>query len=245
MHAAVSNSKFKALRRNCSFTATLPLQQLFLVEANPENLLLCCHPNIFVAVQESQVVKNSTSDYHSTTVSIWAYQDPPVAVMSISGAIVSSADVLQLCQQTWKLQHTFKSDPNKSGIPPEFAQVEAELDGLTKALSSILEAIDEDQSLLQNASFAAKKAAIMILESCQRTLHELEIFVASYQDVRKVTRPDGSRTIERQWRPIFIRNYMTTIWTNEGGNIYDLKDILILHSESMIFFYEALTWYVL
>lgn len=158
--------------------------------------------------------------------------------MSTTLAVVSTGDVLQLCQQTWKLQYTFKAERNR--VPKEFADIAAELESLTKALNAISEILNEDQSLLMAANFATKRAAILVLESCQRTLHELEIFVASYQDVKKVTRVDGSRIIERQWRPIFLRNYSSTIWTNDGGDIEDLMNVLGLHTQSMVFFYEAM-----
>jgi hypothetical protein len=158
--------------------------------------------------------------------------------MASGGYVVAAGDILVLSQQAWKLQTTFKTD--KPEIPREFGEVEQELGNLTKALNSVSEFLDEDQSLLLQSSLGTKKATISILENCQKTLEELDLFTTSYQDVKRITLPNGSRSIQRQWRPTFLKNYDTTIWTNEGGDVKDLRRILALHTEALNLFGEGL-----
>lgn len=159
----------------------------------------------------------------------------------MSQSPVSVGDILMLSQLAWRLTCSFTA--GQTGAPADFADVENELKALTKSLNTICETLDEDGSLLARANLGTRRGTLVILTNCQRTLEDLDIFVNSYQDVKKVAQPGGGKVIQRSWRPFFLKNYQTILWTTEGGDIHALRSILSLHSQSITITFEALQSY--
>ena len=143
-----------------------------------------------------------------------------------------------LSQLAWRLTCSFTA--GQTDTPADFVDVENELKDLTKSLNIISETLDEDGSLLARANQSTRRGTLSILANCQRTLEDLEIFVNSYQDVKKVTQPEGGKIVQRSWRPVFLKNYRTILWTTEGGDICSLRSILSLHTQSITIAFEAL-----
>ena len=143
-----------------------------------------------------------------------------------------------ISQLAWKLTCAFTA--GRASAPAQFQEVENELKGLTNALGMLAESLDEDGGLLARADDKTRDGMISILSCCSQSLDDLDTFVNSYQDIRRVEQPGGGKAVQRSWRSFFLKNYKTIIWTTEGGNIQSLRNMLAMHTQSISLAMDAL-----
>lgn len=143
----------------------------------------------------------------------------------------SIGDILMLSQTAWRIGRAFTQ--GKKSAPAEFAEVEREADGLSEALQLVAETLNADGSILDKAEDATKSAVTTILDSAQRTLSDLESFVARYRIIKP-------QTGERAWSELVLANYKTLKWTTEGGDITALRDMLNMHTSTINLTMQAL-----
>ena len=136
-----------------------------------------------------------------------------------------------LSQSAWRIGRAFTQ--GKKSAPAEFAEVEREADGLSEALQLVAETLNSDCSILDKAEDTTKFAVATILDSAQRTLSDLESFVARYRIIK-------SQTGERSWSDLVLANYKTLKWTTEGGDITALRDMLNMHTSTINLTMQAL-----
>jgi len=144
----------------------------------------------------------------------------------------SIGDILMLSQVAWRTGRAFTS--GKASAPRDFLHVEAELNGIAKALKFLAEALlsDGPEQLIQQTEPYIQNCLATILLACRRTLDDLESLIDQYQVIRK-NRTSGGYTVERSWSELVVQQYSTMIWTTEGGNIQDLRDLLHIHMASI------------
>lgn len=136
-----------------------------------------------------------------------------------------------LSQTAWRVGRAFT--PGKKIVPVEFAEVEREAERLSEALRIVAETLSSNSSILDNAEDTTRSAVSTILDSAQRTLDDLESFVARY----RTTKPGSG---ERSWSDLVITNYKTLKWTAEGGDISALRDLLYVHTNTINITMQAL-----
>jgi hypothetical protein len=136
-----------------------------------------------------------------------------------------------LSQTAWRVGRAFT--PGKKIVPVEFAEVEREAERLSEALRVVAETLSSNASILDNAEDTTRSAVSTILDSAQRTLDDLESFVARY----RTTKPGSG---ERSWSDLVITNYKTLKWTAEGGGISALRDLLYVHTNTINITMQAL-----
>ena len=130
----------------------------------------------------------------------------PTGTMAV---IPSVGDILMLSQTAWRMGRAFTQ--GTKSVPAEFAEVEREADRLSEAIRIVAETLNSNAMLLDQADDITKTALSAILNSAQRTLEDLESFVARY----RIVKPHG----ERSWSDLVLENYKTIKWTTEGGSI--------------------------
>lgn len=143
----------------------------------------------------------------------------------------SVGDILMLSQTAWRIGRAFTQ--GKKSAPAEFAEVEREADGLSEALQLVAETLNSNGSILDKAEDTTKSAVSTILDSAQRTLSDLESFVARYRIIKP-------QTGERSWSELVLTNYKTIKWTTEGGDISALRDMLNMHTSTINLTMQAL-----
>jgi hypothetical protein len=154
-------------------------------------------------------------------------------------SIPSVGDILLLSQLAWKIGRAFTA--GRKGAPPEFLEVETEINGLAKALKLLAEALfnEADGELLRQADPETQHGVAAILASCQRTVHDLDSLMDQYQVIKKHRTPGGF-AIERSWSDLVLAQYQTMTWTAEGGNIRNLRNMLRMHTSSLTLTMQAL-----
>jgi len=154
----------------------------------------------------------------------------------------SIGDVLMFSQVAWRTGRAFTS--GRSTTPKEFHQVEVELHSVAKALKFLAETLLSDgvEQFIHQADSATQTGLANVLHSCKRTLDDLESLIDQYQVIKK-NRTSGGYTVERSWSDLVIQNYTSMMWTTEGGNIHDLRDLLHLHAASISLVRQALQRY--
>ena len=145
--------------------------------------------------------------------------------------IPSVGDILMLSQTAWSVGRAFT--PGKKIVPVEFTEVEREAERLSEALRVVAETLSSNASILDKAEDATRSAISTILDSSQRTLDDLESFVARYRTIKPGTG-------ERSWSDLVITNYKTLKWTAEGGGISALRDLLYVHTNTINMTMQAL-----
>jgi hypothetical protein len=135
-----------------------------------------------------------------------------------------------LSQTAWKLGRAFTK--GKKGVPAEFSEVEREADRLSEALRVVAETLNSNASLLLDKAEDVT-ALSSVLDSAQRTLEDLESFIARY----RIVKPE---TGERSWSDLVLTNYKTIMWTTEGGDISALRDMLHVHTNNINLTMQAL-----
>ncbi|KAF2093913.1 hypothetical protein NA57DRAFT_47393 [Rhizodiscina lignyota] len=162
--------------------------------------------------------------------------------------IPSIGDILMLSQIAWKIGRAFTA--GRRGAPPEFLDIETEVNGLATSLKRLVEVLfndDQDngdvgtgEGLLAQADRRTRLGMATILMSCQRTLQDLDSLVTQYQDVKTFRTSGGATIKDKGWSEVVLRSYTTMMWTAEGGNIVDLRDMLHLHTSTVILTIQAL-----
>ncbi|MCJ1417399.1 hypothetical protein MMC32_003743 [Xylographa parallela] len=149
----------------------------------------------------------------------------------------SIGDILMLSQLAWKIGCAFTA--GRAGAPAQFQEVENELKSLTTAITLLAESLDEDGSLLARADERTQEGLDKILGCCRQTLDDLDSFVIQYQEVR---RPDeaGGLATRKTWRAVLLKNYKKIMWTTEGGSIQSLRNMLVMHTQSISLTMQAL-----
>ena len=142
-----------------------------------------------------------------------------------------------LSQLAWKIGCAFTA--GRAGAPAQFQEVENELKSLTTAITLLAESLDEDGSLLARADERTQEGLDKILGCCRQTLDDLDSFVIQYQEVR---RPDeaGGLATRKTWRAVLLKNYKKIMWTTEGGSIQSLRNMLVMHTQSISLTMQAL-----
>lgn len=148
-------------------------------------------------------------------------------------------DILMLSQKAWKIGRTFAAC--QKDAPAELRYVEVEIGGLAKALKRLAEELhtEPEQDLLRNSDQRTQNGIDTVLDFCQRTVNDLDSLVDQYQVIKK-HRTIGGFAIERAWSDLVLSEYKTIIWTTEGGNLTDLRDLLQTHTSSVTALIQAL-----
>ncbi|KAF2087016.1 hypothetical protein K490DRAFT_43232 [Saccharata proteae CBS 121410] len=153
--------------------------------------------------------------------------------------VPSIGDILMLSQLAWKIGRSFTS--GRSGAPTAFLQVEAEINGLAKALKLFAEALfaDTHDNPLDRAGQDTQNAVGTIILSSKQSLQDLDSLVEQYQVIKK-HRTSGGFSIERSWSDLVLSSYRKMIWTTEGGNIEGLRDTLHMHTSTITLVMQAM-----
>lgn len=154
----------------------------------------------------------------------------------------SNGDVLKLSQVAWKVGRAFTADQKIA--PIEFKDVETKLSALAKALKGLAEAlhIDVESRFIAEADEDIQHGIKLVLESCTRTVNDLDSLVDHNQVIKK-HRTVGGFAIERTWSDLVFSKYETMIWTPEGGDLHTLQELLHMHTTSMSLLLHALQRY--
>jgi len=153
--------------------------------------------------------------------------------------VPSVGDILILSQVAWRIGRAFTA--GRKNAPAEFHEVEAEVNGMAKALKVLAETMfaESDNGLLKQADQEIQESLATILTSCQRTVQDLDSLMDQYQIVKK-TRTQGGFVVERSWSDLVVTQYQTMIWTTEGGDIQHLRFLLKMHTSSVSLIKQAL-----
>ncbi|KAF2666240.1 hypothetical protein BT63DRAFT_416639 [Microthyrium microscopicum] len=158
---------------------------------------------------------------------------PRSPIVTTMNSPPSIGDVLNLSQCAWRTGRAFNSGSRsgQANLPTTFLEIEEELNRLAKALKRFAEFLVHEniESLISGADPAAQDGLGVILTSCKRTLEDLSTLVDTHQATRRNT-VTGGYTIERIWNPAFLANHHALVWTVNGGSIYDLYEMLRMHS---------------
>jgi hypothetical protein len=148
-------------------------------------------------------------------------------------------DLLMLSQVAWRIGRAFAS--GQKNAPVEFQEVETEISNLAKALKQLAEALhaEGENGLIHEAGEDIQQDIGYILESCKRTVNDLDSLVDHNQVIKK-HRTVGGFAIERSWSNLVLAEYMTMMWTAEGGGLYNLRDLIHMHTSSITLLIQAL-----
>jgi hypothetical protein len=144
-----------------------------------------------------------------------------------------------LSQVAWKIGRAFSAC--RKNAPAEFQDVETEIGGLAKALKLLAETLhaESERDLFQSADREIQDGIGTILNSCQRTVNDLDSLIDQYQVIKK-HRTVGGFAIERSWSDLVLAEYKTILWTTDGGNLHNLRDLLQMYTNSMTVLMQAL-----
>jgi hypothetical protein len=153
--------------------------------------------------------------------------------------VPSIGDILVLSQKAWKIGRTFSAC--QKDAPVELQYIETEIGSLAKALTSLAETLHAESGgeLFLGADQEIQDGISSILRSCQRTVDDLDSLIDQYQVIKR-HRTVGGFAIERSWSDLVLASYSTMIWTTEGGNLANLREILQMHTSSINILTEAL-----
>ncbi|KAF1957419.1 hypothetical protein CC80DRAFT_592688 [Byssothecium circinans] len=144
---------------------------------------------------------------------------------------LSIGDILMLSQTAWKLGRTFSA--GRKNAPPEFLEVEAEVNGLAKALKLLAETMfSEEVDQLKDAEKDVQVGFAAMLSSCRQTVQDLDSLTDQYQDIKK-SKTNGGFTVERSWSELVVAQYQTMMWTTDGGDIKALRRMLRTHTSTL------------
>jgi hypothetical protein len=157
--------------------------------------------------------------------------------------IPSIGDVLMLSQVAWRTGRAFSS--GRKTTPREFIQIDAELNGVAKALKLLAETLfaDPTEAILSQVDKRTQSGIAVIILSCKRTLEDLESLIDQYQVIKK-NPTAGGYTVERSWSDLVVMNYQHMMWTSEGGTIHQLREILRMHTATISLVRQALQRYI-
>jgi hypothetical protein len=153
--------------------------------------------------------------------------------------VPNTGDILILSQVAWKIGRSFSA--GQKNAPLEFKEVETEIGGLARALKQLANALhaEADGNLIREAADHVQHGIQVILESCRRTVSDLDSLVDHNQVIKK-HRTVGGFAIERTWSDLVLSDYATMIWTTEGGDLHSLRDLLRMHTTFITLLVQAL-----
>jgi hypothetical protein len=154
-------------------------------------------------------------------------------------AVPNKGDILILSQVAWKIGRSFSA--GQKSAPLEFKEVETEISGLARALKQLANVLhaEADGNLIREAADHIQYGIQVILESCRRTVNDLDSLVDDNQVIQK-HRTVGGFAIERSWSDLVLSDYATMIWTTEGGDLRSLRDLLRMHTTFITLLMQAL-----
>ncbi|KAH3953157.1 hypothetical protein HBH98_131200 [Parastagonospora nodorum] len=154
-------------------------------------------------------------------------------------AVPIVGDILMLSQVSWKIGRAFIA--GQKSAPAEFQEIETRVSSLSKQLKQLAEALhaETDHSLIEDASEHIQHGVRVILDSCERTIKDLESLVDRNQVIKK-HRTVGGFAIERSWSDLVLAEYATMTWTTEGGGLHCLMDVLQMHASSIKLLTQAI-----
>lgn len=163
----------------------------------------------------------------------------------------SIGDILMSSQTAWKIGRAFTA--GEKGAPREFFEVESEVNSLATSLQHLVEVLFNDnsesgtggngESLLAQADRRTRLGVAKIIQSCQKTLRDLDDLTQRYQDVKIYRTSGGDAVKDRVWSDVVLHNYATMMWTADGGSISELRDMLHVHTSTVILVTQALQRY--
>ena len=153
--------------------------------------------------------------------------------------IPSIGDVLKLSQAAWKIGRAFTAD--REHAPNDFQEVEKKISALARALKQFAEAlhVEAETGLIQEADEEIRHGIELVLDSCKRTVSDLDSLVDHSQVIKK-HRTVGGFAIERSWSDLVLTEYQSMMWTAEGGDLHSLQDLLQVHTSSILLLTQAL-----
>lgn len=153
---------------------------------------------------------------------------------------ISIGSVLMLSQIAWRTGRAFTS--GRKDAPYEFREVQLELSRLSKSLKLFAESLfsEETEALISQATPNTQAGIYAIIQFSKQTLDYLQSLIDQYQQVPQPTQPGGRVSVERSWPDVVVKNYSSMIWTAEGGNIRDLRDMLHMHTSTTALIRQAL-----
>lgn len=148
-------------------------------------------------------------------------------------------DILMLSQLSWKIGRAFVA--GQKSAPVEFQEIETGIHSLAKQLKQFAEALhtEAETGLIKNASKHVQHGIGVVLDFCKRTVNNLDSLVDHSQVIKK-HRTVGGFAIERSWSDLVLAEYATMIWTTEGGDLHSLRDLLQMHTSSVMLLTQAL-----
>lgn len=180
------------------------------------------------------------SAYLSSYVS-WLFPSYPLhdPLSPVTMPVPSVGDILMISQVAWKIGRAFSV--GRKDAPAEFVEVEMGISGLAKALKLLAEALhaESEKSLFQTAAKKVQDGISTMLASCRRTVNDLDSMIGQYQVIRK-HQTAGGFAIERSWSDLVLAEYRTMMWTMDGGNLQNLRDLLQMHTISVTLLIQAL-----
>ncbi|KAH7386857.1 hypothetical protein DE146DRAFT_184695 [Phaeosphaeria sp. MPI-PUGE-AT-0046c] len=153
-------------------------------------------------------------------------------------SVPNVGDILMLSQLCWKLGRAFCAGQKSS--PIAFQEVETGISRLAKALKQLAEVLhtEGDKRLIRDAAEHTQYGIEIILDSCKRTINDLDSLVEHNQVIKK-HRTVGGFAIERSWSDLVLAEYETMVWTTEGGNLRSLQDLLRMHTSCITLLVQA------
>lgn len=159
-------------------------------------------------------------------------------------AVPNIGDILMLSQLCWKIGRAFSA--GQKSAPVAFQEVGTEISSLARGLKQLAEVLhsEADKRLILDASNHTQHGIEIILDSCKKTINDLDTLVEHNQVIKK-HRTVGGFAIERSWSDLVLAEYETMIWTTEGGSLRSLRDLLRMHTSCITLFVHALQRQVL
>jgi hypothetical protein len=162
-----------------------------------------------------------------------------VVPLRVKMTIPAIGDILTLSQEAWRIGRAFTAD--RRNAPIEFQEVESKISDLARALKQLAEALHDESeaSLLHDANDDVQHGIELVMESCKRTVNDLDSLVDHSQVIKK-HRTVGGFAIERSWSDLVLAQYNSMMWTAEGGDLHSLQELLQMHTSSISLLTQAL-----
>jgi hypothetical protein len=148
-------------------------------------------------------------------------------------------DVITLSQVSWKIGRAFAA--GQKSAPVGFQEIETEINSLGKSLKQLAEALHAEANVIfiQQAAEHIQHGIETILRACKRTINDLDSLVDRNQVIKK-HRTVGGFAIERSWSDLVLAEYATMTWTEEGGDLHSLRNLLRMHTNHITLLIQAL-----
>jgi hypothetical protein len=153
--------------------------------------------------------------------------------------VPNAGDISTLSQVARRISRAFSA--GQQSTPHEFQDVEIQTNGLARALKQLADTLHAktNRGRVRDAADHVQDGIAVVLNSCKRTLDDLESLVDQHQVTRK-HRTVGGFAIERSWSDMVLSEYAKMAWTTDGGDLHCLKDLLEMHTSSVALLLQAL-----